>query len=100
MIIPGEGADSVAKFSPKGIQHICQLSAALGERLVVLPVSGVVNGDGNHLYIREIILGVIQYRRNHQLGVHHQSLHINSFQFSNRGWPMFIPRFSILYGRV
>jgi len=70
MIIPGEGADPVAKLSPKGIQHIRQLAAALGKRLVVLPVSGIVDGDGNHLHIREIILSVIQSRRHPELGVH------------------------------
>jgi len=84
MVIPGERTDSVAKFSPKGVKHIRQLAAALGKRLVVLAVSGVVDGNGNHLHFREIGLSVIQYRRNHELAVHHQSLHINSFRFSNR----------------
>ena len=57
-IVPGERANSVAKFRAQRRERVAELPAASREGLVVLSMARIVNCDGDHLNVRKVFFRV------------------------------------------
>ncbi len=79
VVVPAERRHAVARLEPDPLQRhgeLLRATAEIGERVAV---EATVRHPRHDLLVREVRLGPLQDRRQRQLEVHHQALHVCSF---------------------